>query len=85
MVPTVVMTASVKTRPNATSRMGRASAQRDGLGHIVTSRVCRELMARTAPIDVYVNSVMLRGYAMSKMGHALAGLVTEEISMSGRH
>ena len=85
MVPTVVMTASVKTRLHATLRMGRASAQRVGQGHIATSRVRRGHLASTAPITVHVNPEMLRDHAMSKMGHVFAGLVTEEIGMSGRH
>ena len=81
MDPTAVMTAYVKTRLNVTPRMGRASAQRVGQGHIATYRACRGHLARTALIVAHANPAMLRGIAISRRGNAFASLDTQEISM----
>ena len=85
MASAAFTTAGVKTRPNATPRMGRASAQRVGQGYTATRLVLRGHLARTVPNVVHANPPMLRGHAMLEMGHVFAGLVTQEISMSGKH
>lgn len=81
MALAVVMTAGVKTRLNVTPRMGRASAQRVGQGHIATYRAHRGHLARTVFRIVAANPAMLRGLATSRRENVFASLDTQEISM----
>ena len=85
MASAAFTTAGVKTRPNATPRMGRASAQRVGQGCTAICLVLRGHLARTIPNVVHANSPMSRGHVMLGMGRVFASLVTQEISMSGKH
>ena len=81
MAPIAAMIVSVRTRLNVIPKRGLANAQRDGRGHIATSRVRWGRLARTVFISVLANSAMLRGLVISRRGNVFASLVTQEISM----